>query len=148
MYDSNFSLTKYIESVYGGACPRIKNPNKWGINIEHDVWIGENVTIAPGVTIGTGSVIAARTLVTKSVPPYSIVGGNPGRIIRDRFNSQIVSRLLESQWWTLSPAILRQLDMSSPIAFLDGFDDLPTRSDFVPIVTTYEDLELICKSLE
>lgn len=56
-----------------------------GVTIEDDVWVGGNVTILGGVTVGRGSVIAASAVVTKDVPPYSIVGGNPARVIRERF---------------------------------------------------------------
>lgn len=59
-----------------------------GVVIEDDVWVGGNATILGGVTVGTGSVIAASAVVTKDVPPYSIVGGNPARVIRDRFTPE------------------------------------------------------------
>ncbi|MNG32136.1 Virginiamycin A acetyltransferase [compost metagenome] len=55
-----------------------------GITIEDDCWIGSNVTILDGVTIGTGSVVAAGAVVTKDVPPYSVVGGVPAKIIKER----------------------------------------------------------------
>ena len=70
--------------------------------IGDDVWIGENVLITGGLTIGTGAVVAARAVVTHDVPPYAIVAGVPARIIRMRFPPHIVDVLLESHWWTLS----------------------------------------------
>ena len=54
------------------------------IIIEDDVWLGSRVIVLPGVTIGKGSIIGAGTVLTKSVPPYSIVAGNPGKIVRNR----------------------------------------------------------------
>ena len=67
--------------------------------IEHDVWIGGHVLLANDITIGTGAIIAAGSLVTKDVPPYAIVGGNPARIIRMRFPEEICTRLLASEWY-------------------------------------------------
>ena len=71
--------------------------------IGHDVWVGANVTIAMGVEIGTGAVLAANSTVTKSVPPYAIVGGNPAKVIRYRFDELTMERLLRSQWWNYDP---------------------------------------------
>ncbi|RWT08861.1 hypothetical protein DN600_02135 [Aeromonas caviae] len=65
------------------------------INIGNDVWIATDVKIMQGVTIGDGAVIAQESLVTKSVPPYAIVGGNPAKIIRYRFSPSEIEQLLE-----------------------------------------------------
>ena len=70
--------------------------------IGNDVWIGLNVTILSGITIGDGAVIAANTTVTKDVPPYSIVGGNPGKVIRYRFDTPVIKKLLDMKWWNWS----------------------------------------------
>ena len=67
--------------------------------IENDVWIGANVVILPGVTIGNGAIIAAGAVVTKDVPPYAIAGGVPAKIIKYRFESEIITKLLAIQWW-------------------------------------------------
>ena len=67
--------------------------------IGNDVWIGANVIILPGVTIGDGAVIAAGAIVTKDVLPYSIVGGNPAREIRKRFDDDTIEKLLRIKWW-------------------------------------------------
>ena len=66
--------------------------NDQDIVIEDDVWIGSNAIILKGVTIGTGSVIAAGAVVTKSVPAYSIVGGNPAKVIRQRFSQEEINQ--------------------------------------------------------
>ncbi|RKS19548.1 acetyltransferase-like isoleucine patch superfamily enzyme [Arthrobacter sp. AG1021] len=71
--------------------------------IGHDVWIGSNVTISPKVTIGTGAVLAANSTVTKDVPPYAIVGGNPAKIVKYRFDEDTINALLESHWWDYDP---------------------------------------------
>lgn len=69
--------------------------------IGHDVWLGHGVHIKQGVTIGTGAVVGMGAVVTKDVPPYAIVGGNPAKIIRMRFNENVVKDLLKSEWWLL-----------------------------------------------
>jgi len=70
------------------------------IEIGHDVWIGEHSIILPKVNhIGTGSVIAAGSVVTKDVPSYTVVGGNPARILKDRFPPKIKDEILKSEWW-------------------------------------------------
>lgn len=76
------------------------------ITIGNDVWIGEGVFISRGVTIGDGAVIAARATVVSDVPPYMIVGGTPAKVIKPRFPSEIVDRLLASRWWEYGPGIL------------------------------------------
>lgn len=69
------------------------------IIIENDVWIGKDVVLKAGITIGTGSVIAQGAIVTKDVPPYSIIGGVPAKVIRKRFDEETIERLLQSKWW-------------------------------------------------
>ena len=73
--------------------------NKGDIVIGNDVWIGYDAVILSGVTIGDGAVIGTRAVVTKDVPPYTIVGGVPARPIRRRFDEETVTRLLELKWW-------------------------------------------------
>jgi virginiamycin A acetyltransferase len=67
--------------------------------IGNDVWIGMDATIMPGVAIGHGAVVAAKSVVTADVPPYAIVGGNPARILRHRFDAATVAALLDIAWW-------------------------------------------------
>lgn len=73
--------------------------NKGDIVIGNDVWIGYEAVILSGVTIGDGAVIGARAVVTKDVPPYTIVGGVPAKPIRKRFSEDRISALLKIQWW-------------------------------------------------
>ena len=74
-------------------------PTKGNTVVGNDVWIGYNATIMPGVTIGDGAIIAANATVVKDVAPYSIVGGNPAKVIKKRFSDEKISKLLETQWW-------------------------------------------------
>ena len=76
--------------------------NKGDIIIGNDVWIGYEAVIMAGVHIGNGAVIASWAVVTKDVPPYTIVGGTPAREIRKRFDEQTIARLQELQWWDWS----------------------------------------------
>lgn len=76
--------------------------------IGHDVWIGERAIILDGVTIGTGAVIAAGAVVTKSVEPYSIVGGVPAKVLKTRFNSVEIELALKSKWWDKDEQWLQQ----------------------------------------
>ena len=75
--------------------------------IGNDVWIGSEAIIMPGVTIGDGAVIGTRSLVTRNVEPYTIVGGNPARVIRKRFDEDLITLLLEMEWWAWSDDQLR-----------------------------------------
>lgn len=77
--------------------------NDW---ISTDVWIGSEAVIMPGIAIGHGAVIGTRSLVARDVEPYTIVGGNPARPIRKRFDDARIAMLLEMQWWDWSDAQL------------------------------------------
>jgi hypothetical protein len=72
------------------------------ITIGHDVWIGHGAIVLPGRNIGTGAVVAAGAVVTKDVPPYMIVAGNPARVIRPRFDDRLAARLMAMAWWDWS----------------------------------------------
>jgi acetyltransferase-like isoleucine patch superfamily enzyme len=76
---------------------------KGEIIIGNDVWIGQDALILSGVTIGDGAVIAARAVVTKNIEPYSIVAGNPARVIRKRLLEEAIARLLAVAWWAWTP---------------------------------------------
>lgn len=75
--------------------------SRGGVVIGSDVWLGSGVTVLSGITIGHGAVIGARAVVTRNVEPYAIVGGNPARPIRMRFEPERVAELLETAWWSL-----------------------------------------------
>lgn len=88
--------------------------------IGNDVWIGDGVFIKAGVNIGTGSVIGMGSVVTKDVPPYSIVAGNPAKLIRMRFDKNTISSLLKSKWWEYPENYLKEYGpvFNDPNAFL------------------------------
>ncbi|KQT87904.1 CatB-related O-acetyltransferase [Aurantimonas sp. Leaf443] len=72
---------------------------KGDTRVGNDVWIGEDALVLPGVTIGDGAIVAARAVVSRDVPPYAIVAGNPARVVRRRFDEATVARLLAVAWW-------------------------------------------------
>ena len=74
-------------------------PTKGDTIVGNDVWIGYGTTIMSGVTIGDGAIIATKSVVTKDVEPYAIVGGNPAKEIRKRFSEEKIKELLEIQRW-------------------------------------------------
>ena len=78
-------------------------PHRGDTVVGHDVWIGYGATIMPGIQIGDGAIIATRSVVTKDVEAYSIVGGNPAQPIRFRFDEETRKELLEIAWWNWDP---------------------------------------------
>ena len=82
--------------------------NKGDIVIGNDVWIGYEAVIMAGVHIGDGAIIAARAVVTKDVPPYTIVGGTPAKEIRKRFDAEVIEQLLIQKWWDWSTDKIHQ----------------------------------------
>ena len=75
---------------------------KGDIHVGNDVWIGANTIIMSGVKIGDGAVIANNSHVVKDIEPYTIVGGNPAKVIRKRFSDEVINKLLDIKWWDWS----------------------------------------------
>jgi len=74
-------------------------PSSGDTTIGNDVWIGRDALVMPGVTVGDGTIVATRSVVTRDVPPFAIVGGNPATVIRMRFDDATVERLVRIAWW-------------------------------------------------
>jgi virginiamycin A acetyltransferase len=79
------------------------------VAIGNDVWIGSGAAILSGVTIGDGAVIGARAVVARDVAPYTVVAGNPGEVVRERFGRETAAALVESAWWELPPDDVEKL---------------------------------------
>lgn len=100
----------YIFEGWNAPPPTPENlPLKGDTMIGNDVWIGQNATILPGVHIGDGAIIGANAVVASNVVPYSIVVGNPARMIKKRFDEELISLLLEFKWWDKSIVEIQSL---------------------------------------
>lgn len=97
------AITSYPFAIFGedwsDAMDGKSYPTKGNTIIGNDVWIGYGATIMPGVNIGDGAIIATKSLVTKDVAPYAIVGGNPAKTIKNRFAEEKIQALLKLKWW-------------------------------------------------
>lgn len=97
-------FTTYPFSIFGNGwekvMPKMEDlPIKGDTVIQNDVWIGYDSLIMPGVKIGNGAIIASKSVVVNNVEPYTIVGGNPAKLIRKRFNDNLINLLQKMKWW-------------------------------------------------
>lgn len=97
------AISSYPFAIFGNGWENAMEdksyPNKGDIIIGNDVWIGYKATIMAGVTIRDGAIIATNSTVIRDVEPYSIVGGNPAKEIKKRFDDETISKLLDIKWW-------------------------------------------------
>ena len=99
----------------------INLPSRGDTVIGNDVWIGYEAMIMPGVNVGDGSIIAAKSVVVKDVPPYTLVGGNPAQVIRQRFSDADIAKLLELSWWDWE---IEQITEAIPLIMSNQIDAL------------------------
>jgi len=118
------------------------------ITIGNDVWIGEKVSLGHGITIGDGAVIASNSVVTKDVAPYTVVGGVPAQVIRQRFAPETVQALQASAWWELAPEELTHCDVRSPDLFAAQVMRGREHGDFQPLLTKPLTAEVIAEHLK
>jgi virginiamycin A acetyltransferase len=100
-------FSTYPFQIFGNGWEKVmpqlgELPYKGDTVIGNDVWMGYEATIMPGVQVGDGAIIAAKSVVVSRVPPYTVVGGNPARHIRQRFDDEVVQSLLAIVWWDWS----------------------------------------------
>lgn len=119
-----FVLSNHLVDTFSSCVSPVKHlfPHKQGntsgyskgdIIIKNDVWIGTHCIILDGLTIGNGAVIAAGSVVTKDVPAYAIVGGNPAKIIRYRFSREIIDEIEKTAFWDMSISEINKFDIHS-----------------------------------
>jgi acetyltransferase-like isoleucine patch superfamily enzyme len=114
----------------GGDGISWKGTSKGNISVGSDVWIGFGVTILSGVTIGDGAVIGAKTLVTKNVEPFSIIAGNPAKLIKYRFSESIRELMHRLLWWNLDNDSIKEISMNL-------FQSVPTEEALSSLIAKF-----------
>ena len=121
----------------------IKSYERRQIIIGHDVWIGRGVVLQGGVRIGNGAVIAANAVVTKDVPPYTIVGGSPAKFIRYRFDAKTIARMEKIRWWEWPEDRIvaeKEWMMRSAVDFAAHFAPKILKHDIPKVPTGFQDM--------
>ena len=113
-----------LEGWNANVPPTVDMPFKGDTIIGNDVWIGQNTTILPGVHIGDGAIIGANSVVGSNVSPYTIVVGNHARLIRKRFDDELIDLMLEWKWWNKS---IEEIDSLIPILTSSNLDMVKAR---------------------
>ena len=128
-HTAGVSSYPFHELFHWGTVPTAYCKHDGKLIIGSDVWIGSGVRIMGALTIGTGAVIGAHTVLTKDVPPYAVVCGSPGLVRKFRFTPDIIDRLLASEWWLMSKEALEPFaellttpNVDAVTAFLDALD--------------------------
>jgi len=116
---NRFTTAPSKRHLFSHGQGNVSSYSKGDIIIKNDVWIGANVTIIDGITINNGAVIAAGAVVTKDVPAYSIVGGNPAKVIRYRFTPDVIARIEGLNFWNMSNEEIKGFDLWTDE--IDGF---------------------------
>lgn len=138
MIDQNHDYKAVIQTAYDFLKDTVierRLPRKSAVIIQNDVWVGSCATIMAGVVLRNGCVVAAKSVVTKDVPPYAIVGGNPARILGYRFDEKTVQALQKIAYWDWSEEVQRsrRQDFALPVeAFVEKYlpisEDMPDKS--------------------
>ncbi|MGJ8527461.1 CatB-related O-acetyltransferase [Maritalea sp.] len=100
---STFPFAIFQNGWGDGDVAQLAEQHRGDTVVGNDVWIGRDACILPGVKIGDGAIIGAKAVVSKDVPPYTVVVGNPAKAVRQRFDDKTVTKLLEISWWDWSP---------------------------------------------
>ncbi len=113
-HPTNYMSTYINKALFEGELKQLRQENI--VTIGNDVWIGHNVIIVGNLNVGNGAVLAAGSVVTKDVEPYSIVAGVPAKLIRKRFSAQIIKEIEDLEWWDKNDEELKKL---KPLFFKD-----------------------------
>jgi virginiamycin A acetyltransferase len=125
-------FSTYPFNIFGNGWEEGFDPQTWvdasrgDTIVGNDVWIGNGALVMPGVTIGDGAIVAARSVVASHVPAYAVVAGNPARIVRMRFDDRTIARLLDIAWWNWpAETITAHLDAirGNDLAALEAIED-------------------------
>ena len=138
VHDGLFGLEKGFEGAEEYHRYRFKNdepPTRVKLTtIGNDVWIGHGAYIVAGVSIGNGAIVAAHSVVSKDVPPYAVVAGNPAVIKKYRLPPELISPMLRSRWWRFAPWQLSHLSMTKPSQFVTAVLQMKDVPEFKPSV--------------
>lgn len=138
VHDQLFDLDGGFEGAREYHSYRFKNgepPTRVRVTtIGNDVWIGHGAFICAGVSIGNGAIVAAHSVVSKDVPPYAVVAGNPAEIKRYRLPSDLIAAMQRNRWWRFAPWQLTHLDICDPEALSAGVSEMQGEPDFVPSI--------------
>lgn len=138
LHDNLFSLTSGFngaEDYHSYHISASGPPTQVKVTIiGNDVWIGHGALIKAGVTIGDGAIIAAHSVVTKDVPPYAVVAGNPAVIKKSRLSPMLITPMLRCQWWRFAPWQLQHLDPTKPHDFIGGVMSMKDEPAFAPSI--------------
>lgn len=118
-----FNSLKGVNNYHYAKFEKKPPHKKVGCVIGNDVWIGSDVTILNGLSIGDGAIIGAGSVVTKNIDPYAIVAGNPARVIKYRFEKDVVREFLEIKWWLYTLETLSELPFNDPLTFIKEFKE-------------------------
>jgi len=138
VHDRLFDLDGGFEGAGDYHSYRFKNsepPTRVRVTtIGNDVWIGHGAYVCAGVTIGDGAIVAAHSVVSRDVPPYAVVAGNPAVIKRYRLPPELIAAMQSGRWWRFAPWQLTHLDMCDPKAFCAGLSEMQDEPDFKPSI--------------
>jgi acetyltransferase-like isoleucine patch superfamily enzyme len=119
-----------FQAKWSGAAGLTGHPaTKGDVIIGNDVWLANESVVLSGVTIGDGAVVSTRAVVTKDVPPYTIVGGSPAHILKQRFPDQEIKQLVNMQWWNWD---IEKINASLPLLCSGNIKELINRENSVP----------------
>ncbi len=113
------------------------------VTIGNDVWIGADVVLKNNITIGDGAIIASNSVITKNVEPYTIVGGNPAKLIRKRFEDTVIKELMRLKWWRFHNNDLKGLNFTDPSDFINNLEKriyMEKLNEYHPPIFTKNDL--------
>ncbi|MDR2341974.1 MAG: CatB-related O-acetyltransferase [Campylobacteraceae bacterium] len=136
-YDKNFVIfNKSLEDFSANYTVHKTPATNNKIVIGNDVWIGANVLLSRGITINDGAVIAANSVVTKDVEPYTVVGGVPAKVIKKRFSDDVICALRMLQWWDYKFSDFNNLDIKNPMKFVVKLRNLVEKGSIIPYKPT------------